>query len=86
MSAGNLILGANSVTGSYLIRYESYYKMWQILLPSATAILLQNATEVYSKICQDFYYQMRQLLQNATFTRYWDSAFNEYGRFIQVTK
>ena len=27
MSAGNLILGANSVTGSYLIRYESYYKM-----------------------------------------------------------
>ena len=35
-----------------------YYKMRQMLLQNVTAILLQNATEVY--------YKMRQLLQNAT--------------------
>ena len=35
-----------------------YYKMRQMLLQNATAILLQNATEVY--------YKMRQLSQNAT--------------------
>ena len=38
MSIGNLILGVNSVTVSYLIHYDS-------LLQSATAILLQNVTE-----------------------------------------
>ena len=32
-----------------------YYKMWQVLL--------QNATKVYYKIRQVFYYKMRQLLQ-----------------------
>ena len=37
-----------------------YYKMRQILLQNATAILLQNATEVYYKICQVFFYKMRQ--------------------------
>ena len=35
-----------------------YYKMRQILLQNVTAILLQNATEVY--------YKMRRLLQIAT--------------------
>ena len=58
-----------------------YYKMRQILLQNATAILLQNAAKVYYKMCQIFYYKMRQfyykmrqllqiatiLLQNATF-------------------
>ena len=43
MSIGNLILGANSVTVSYLIHITVYYKMWQILLQNATAVLLQNA-------------------------------------------
>ena len=37
-----------------------------ILLQNATAILLQNVTEVYCKICQFLYYKTRQLLQNAT--------------------
>ena len=54
---------------------------YDTLLQNATAILLQNATEVYYKMCQvfcckmrQFYYKMRQLLQiavvllqNATF-------------------
>ena len=47
--------------------------MRKILLQSATAILLQNATEVHDKMRQFFYYKMRQfyckmqqLLQNAT--------------------
>ena len=55
------------------------YKMRQTL-QNATAILLQNATEVSHKMCRVFYYKMRQfyykmrqllqiaaiLLQNAT--------------------
>ena len=32
-----------------------YYKMRQILLQNATAILLQNATEVYYKMRQRFF-------------------------------
>ena len=51
MSIGNLILGVNSVCGSYLTHYDS-------LLHDATAVLLQNATEVYYKMCQFFYYNM----------------------------
>ena len=49
--------------------------MRQILLQNATAILLQNVTEVYYKMRQGFYhkifyhkgfyYKMQQLLQNA---------------------
>ena len=35
-----------------------YYKMRKILLPNATAILLQNAIEVHYKMCQVFYYKM----------------------------
>ena len=73
MSITNLILGANSVTISYLIHYDS---------------LLQNETEVYYKMRLVFYYKMRQfyhkirqllqiamiLLQNATFITNCDSA------------
>ena len=66
MSITNLILGVNSVTVSYLIRYDS-------LLQNATAILLQSATGVYYKMRRVFYYKIRpfcykiqQLLQNAT--------------------
>ena len=56
MSIGNLILDANSVAVSYLIRYGS---------------LLQNATDIIAK-CDSYYklwqiyYKMRQLLHNAT--------------------
>ena len=48
-----------------------YYKMLHMLLQNATAILSQNATEVYYKMRQvfyyktrQFYYKMQQLLQN----------------------
>ena len=57
MSMGNLILGANRVTVSYLIRYDSS-------LQNATVILLKNAREVYYKMRNVFYYKMRQLLRN----------------------
>ena len=56
MSIRNLSFGVNSVTVSYLIRYDS---------------LLQNATDVITK-CDSFiikcdsYYKMRRLLQIAT--------------------
>ena len=50
-----------------------YYKMRQIL-QNATAILLQNTTEVYYEMRQVFYYRMRQLLQNATFITNCDST------------
>ena len=59
MSIGNLILGVNTVTVSYLIYYDS-------LLQNATAILSQNATEIYYKCVRVFitkrvsYYKMRQ--------------------------
>ena len=43
-----------------------YYKMRQISLQNATAILLQNAIKVYYKMCQVLHYKMRQLLQTAT--------------------
>ena len=56
MSIENLILGVYSVTVSYLIRYDSLLR--QILLENTTAMLLQNATEVY--------YKMRRLLQITT--------------------
>ena len=44
MNIGNLILGVNNVTVSYLIQYGN---------------LLQNATEIYYKMRQVFYYKMR---------------------------
>ena len=63
-SIGNLILAVKSVTISYLriiMRImRIYYKMRQILLQIAVAILLQNSTEVYLKMRQLFYYKMRE--------------------------
>ena len=51
-----------------------YYRMRQAFLQNVTAILLQNATKVYYKMCQVFYskisyfyYKMQQLLQNEMF-------------------
>ena len=51
-----------------------YYKMQQMLLQNAAAVLLQNVTEIYYKMRQVFYYKMRQLLQNATFITNCDST------------
>ena len=71
MSIGNLILGVNSVTVSYLIRYGS---------------LLQNKTDIITKCdslitkCDSFcklqqlYYKMPKLLQNARFITNFDST------------
>ena len=52
MSIGNLILGVNSVTVSYLIRYDS---------------LLQNATDIIAK-CDSYFITKcgRSLLQDAS--------------------
>ena len=56
-----------------------YYKMQQILLQNATAILLQNVTEAYYEMRQVFYYKFYNksplpiLLQNATFITNCDS-------------
>ena len=41
-----------------------YHKMWQILLQNATAILLQNMTEVYYKLRRFFLWNVTVLLQN----------------------
>ena len=94
MSIGNLILGVNSVTVSYLIHYDS---------------LLQNATDIITKCdsyfitkcvrffitkydsfitkcnsnykLRQFYYKMRQLLQNAMFITNCDST-----KIMKVTR
>ena len=47
MSIGNLILGTNGLTVSYLIHYDS-------LLQNATAILLQNARKFITKCIRSF--------------------------------
>ena len=62
-----------------------HYKMRQIFLQNATAILLQNATKVYCKMSQVFYYKMRQLLQNAAYITNRDSKIwiEACQRFLQ---
>ena len=74
MSIGNLVLGVNSVTVSYLIHYDSlsqnatdfFTKCDSYFIKKCDRSLLQNASVFYYKMRQ-FYYKMRQLLQNATF-------------------
>ena len=53
-----------------------YYKMRQVLLQNATAILLQNATEIYYKMHHVF------LLENATVVLQKAAAFTNYNSFI----
>ena len=79
MNIGNLILGVNGVTVSYLILYGS-------LLPNATGIItncersfLQKRQKFFITKCQLFqlrqlYCNMRQLLQNSTFITNCDST------------
>ena len=90
MSIRNLIFGVNSVTVTYLIRYENY-KMRQMLLQNEAAIYYKMRQKFITKRvrffitkCDNyykmrrFYYKMRQLLQNATFITNCDStAFSE---------
>ena len=51
-----------------------YYKIRQIVLQHATAILLQNTTKVCDKTRQVFYHKMWQLVENATITTNCDIA------------
>ena len=60
------------------------------MLQNETAILLQNATEVYYKMHQVFYYKMRrfyckirQLLQNSAFITNCDSTANHVSFRVQ---
>ena len=82
MSIGKVILCINNVTVSYLIHYERLLQnATDIITKKSTAILLQNAAEVYYTMRQffyykmrQFYYKMRQLLQNAMFITNCDST------------
>ena len=80
MSIGNLIFGVNSVTASYLIRYDSLLQnatdIIDWLIDWLTANLLQNVAEVYYIMRQVFYYKMQQLLQDAAFITNCDSKIN----------
>ena len=68
MTLGIACLGVNSVTVSYLIRYDSLLqnaadiisKCDRSLLQNASGFLLQNAT-VFTKC--NFYYKLRQYKQ-----------------------
>ena len=55
-----------------------HYKMRQMLLQNTTAILLQNATEVYYKMRADFY------LQNSTVLLQTASAITKCDYFITI--
>ena len=64
-----------------------------MLLQYETAILLQNATEIYYKMREVFYYKMRQfyfkmrqLLQNVTFTTNSDSTTWKYRVTANLTR
>ena len=54
-----------------------YYKVRQILLQNAIAILLQNVTEVYYKMRQVFSYEMRRF-------RYKIRQLLKMGRLLQI--
>ena len=45
---------------SYLIHYDTLLQNATDFVKNATAILLQNVTEVYYKMRQVFYYKMQQ--------------------------
>ena len=70
MIIGNIMLGVNSVTVSYLIHYDS-------LLQNATAILLQNASAFLLQ-------KATVLLQNATVITSCDNFIK--GTVMQIEK
>ena len=65
MSIGNLILGVNSVTVSYLIRYDSLLQNVTDIIAKCDSYFITKCNSYYK--LQRFCYKMRQLLQNATF-------------------
>ena len=61
--------------------------MRQVLLQNLTALLLQNATEVYYKIRQLFLLQnTRVLLQNATFSTNCDDFITKCGSSYKMQR
>ena len=96
MNVGNLILAVNSVTVHTWFVMTVYDKMWQILLETGTAILLQSTTKFNYEICQVFikkcdiyykfgllYYKMPKLFQNAAFITNCDSTLLNEDLFFQ---
>ena len=88
ISIGNVILGVNSVTASYLTHYNSLLqnstdnitKCDSYFIIKCGRSLLQNATGFYYKMQQfyyklrRYYYKIRQFLQNMTFITICDST------------
>ena len=54
------------ITVSYLILYGSLLQNAIDIATKCDSNFISNATKVYYKIRQVFYYKMRQLLQNAS--------------------
>ena len=64
-----------------------YYKMQQMLLQNATAVLLENATKVYYKFRQVFYYKNAIiLLQNATVIAKCDDFIIKYDCYYKMQR
>ena len=68
MSIRNIIFGANSVAVSHLILYDSLLQNATDIITKCGRRLLQNTSGFDYKMRQ-FYYKMRQSLQNATFVK-----------------
>ena len=63
-----------------------YYKIRQILLQNATAILLRNATEVYYKMRQVFLQNATVLLQNAVVITKCDSSITKCYSYYKMRR
>ena len=94
MSIGNLVLGVNSVTVSYLIRYESLLQNAADLITKCDSYFITKCVCLFITKCgsfiskcdsyyklRRFYYKMRQLLQNATFIKNCDSTVHNQINF-----
>ena len=85
ISIGNLILGANSVTVSYLIHYDSLLQNVADIITKCVSYFITKCDSIitnwdsYYKLRQ-FCHKVRQLLQNATFITICDSKWlHVYG-------
>ena len=64
-----------------------YYKMWQMLLQNATAVLLQNATKVYCKMYQILFFIRKNhsfITKCVKFITKWDSYYKMRRYNVQV--
>ena len=74
MSIRNLILGFNSVTASYLIRYDSFHKMGQLFYYKMRQRFIIKCVRFFITKC-DVYYKLRQYI-----SRFW------YNNNIKIIK